>query len=379
MLLLEDDDLNNVSLDHDRKVVVVSHRAAVRNQVAQVLRTSGLEQVEFIESEFTNPKETITISSEDVIGVIVDIELEQDVKSIARHIYSSVPQSAWCCVVGDSDSILLVQKFAEERLPYFNVKYQLDQMIQAILSGSNEVSVIRNSIHIAILGCKGGIGSSTLASRIADFIVKIKKVPLLFAQSYRGSHDLDVLFDKKVSEEITNLRPNFDLVMGDPFKFPKATLSKYNFVLYDHPVFNASNDELARYFDNVETFICAIDRNISSLRVARRFLEECERIKATTGRLIRTFICVIDNSAEDAKQMSESDLEMLLKHPIDSVIPFVPKIATKNVLNISYGKKGEQALNSLSIALLGSVSRKGKLVNQKQTKSFMDVLLGYLK
>ncbi|EGP05883.1 hypothetical protein GEW_05309, partial [Pasteurella multocida subsp. gallicida str. Anand1_poultry] len=58
--------------------------------------------------------------------VIVDIGHETDIKIIAENIYSIVPQSVWCCVIGESDSISLAQKLFRRGSALFSLRYTIE-------------------------------------------------------------------------------------------------------------------------------------------------------------------------------------------------------------------------------------------------------------
>ncbi|VEI45939.1 Flp pilus assembly protein, ATPase [Actinobacillus equuli] len=88
---------------------------------------------------------------------------------------------------------------------YFNSETQLTQMVARILGGVN-IPLVRHTIKISVLGCKGGIGASFISSHIAQTIAAEKKVPVLLAQGSNGSQDLDLLFDKKYKVILPNIR-----------------------------------------------------------------------------------------------------------------------------------------------------------------------------
>lgn len=72
------------------------------------------------------------------------------------------------------------------------------------MSGVN-IPLVRHTVKIAVLGCKGGIGSSLISSHLANEITLNNKVPVLLAQGPNGSQDIDLLFDKKYKAILLNI------------------------------------------------------------------------------------------------------------------------------------------------------------------------------
>ncbi|WP_424405638.1 pilus assembly protein [Pasteurella sp. PK-2025] len=355
MLLL---DKESVAIDSARTIVIVSHREEIQTQVAQILRTRGLENIEINKSDFL-AEQNITFSAEETLGVIIDISNETDVKTISELVYSVIPQHVWCCIVGDSDSISLSQKLLEEGILYFHTDSQLNQMAEKIVSGVN-IPLVRHTVKVGVLSCKGGIGASMISAYIANQIALSKKVPVLLAQGTNGTQNLDLLFDKKIQGDVVEYSANLDLFTGTPTRLSLSTLEKYNFVIYDQPIFNVKKDDFSKFLEYSNSFVLVVERRIDSLRVAKQFLDECDRIRNATGKPIRTFVCISDSRLETSKLMAKNDVETLLKCPVDAVIPFLKNTNAKTVLGINLGRNGKKEIGSLVMKVIGAVSRKSK-------------------
>ena len=224
MLLL---DQETITADSARTITIVSSRDDIQGEVAQILRTRGLENIEIVKKDFFTSSDEISFSAEDTVGVIIDITHETNIKTIVERVFSIVPQNVWCCVIGDSDSISLSQKLLDEGILYFNSHTQLSQMVEKIILGV-DIPRLRDTVKIAVLSCKGGIGASLISSHIANEIVSSKKIPVLLAQGPNGSQDLDLLFDKKLSGNVIEYTPNLDIFNGSLFELTPAATEKYN-------------------------------------------------------------------------------------------------------------------------------------------------------
>lgn len=370
MLLL---DQETVSFDNARIIAVVSQRENILSEVAQVLRTRGLENIEIVKRDLFVSSEGLSFSAENYVGVIIDTGNESNNKTIINHVFSIVPQNVWCCVIGDSDSISLSQKLLGEGVLYFNSHTQLIQMADKIVSGVN-IPRVRDTVKIAILGCKGGIGTSLISAHIASEIARTKAVPTLLAQGLNGSHDLDLLFDKRLSNSITEGVPHLDLFDGNLEQLSKAVLDKYNFIIYDQALYNVHKDDFSHFLNEYSNVVLVVERKISSLRVAKQLLDECERIRSSQGKPIRTFVCISDSRLETSKLMAKSDIQVLLGTQVDGVIPFIKNTNTKTVLDINLGKEGKKEINSLAMKIIGAVSRNNKSGEKEKKTLFSQIL-----
>ncbi|EHK90407.1 hypothetical protein [Aggregatibacter actinomycetemcomitans] len=356
MLLL---DQETITADSARTITVVSSRDDIQGEVAQTLRTRGLENIEIVKKDFFTSSDEISFSAEDTVGVIIDITHETNIKTIVERVFSVVPQNVWCCVIGDSDSISLSQKLLDEGILYFNSHTQLSQMVEKIILGV-DIPRLRDTVKIAVLSCKGGIGASLISSHIANEIVSSKKIPVLLAQGPNGSQDLDLLFDKKLSGNVIEYTSNLDIFNGSLFELTPAATEKYNFIIYDQPIYNVKKDNFIGFLENYNSFVLVVERRIGSLRLAKQFLDECERIRSTSRKPIRTFVCISDNRMESAKLMAKNDIETLIGSSIDAIVPYVKNTNTKTVLGINLGRDGKKEINSLMLKVIGAISRSSK-------------------
>ncbi|OOF69798.1 pilus assembly protein [Rodentibacter caecimuris] len=372
MLLLDNEKILTGSV---RKIVVISSDEDIGTRIAEILRTRALENIEVIKKNLFDLS-NILISAEDTFGVIVDLEAENEVNKITDKIYSVIPQGVWCCVIGKSDSILLSQQLLNKGILYFHASSQINQMVETVVSGV-DIPTVRNTVKISVLSCKGGIGSTLISSHIANQIVLNKKVPVLLAQGENGSQDLDLLFDKKLQGDIVEYARNFDLFSGAPSELSTSVTDKYNFVIYDQPIFNVKKDDLPKFFEHSNSFLLIVERRIGSLRVAKQFLEECERVRNIQGKPIRTFICISDSRLETSKAMAKTDIETLLGVSVDAVIPLLKNIGTKNILSINLGRKGRKEIEALMMKVIGAVSRSGSKSKEKNSffSSFVKSLI----
>jgi pilus assembly protein CpaE len=352
---------NGISESNIKKVVVVSERNNFNTEVAQLLRTQGVASVEEIQQDFFS-SEKLYFDVDKVLGVVLDIEDSVAVEATVNAIYGLIPQQVWCCVVGNSDSISVAQQFLAKGILYFHFGSQVNQMVKQIVSGFS-VPRMRTTVNISVLGCKGGVGATFWSSHLAKLITENKKVPVLLLQGTNGSQDLDLYFDKRMSNEIAEFDDYLDLFSGDINKLKEETLEKYNFIIHDQPLFNVKKDDYSRYLQEGNNFVLMIERKMSAIRVAKTFLDECARMQQINSKSYRVFICINDHNQETSKMMATTDIESLLGHSVDAVFPFLKRTSGK-VLAVDTGRAGKKMLNNLVQHLLGAIDS-----NKKKSKS----------
>lgn len=370
MLLLDGE---NNTIDSARKVAIVAKNENTQKELVQLLRSRGLEHIEVL--PYNLQDEGLTLDAEETLGVIIDIQDETNVNQIFEQVNALVPQKMWCCLIGNSDSISLAHKLLEKSILYFHHESQLNLMLDKIISANVVIPRVRHTVNICMLGCKGGIGSSFISSRVANHIAKHKKVPVLLSQGHNGSRDLDLMFDKKLQGDLIECKENLDLLGGNFQTLSTEDQEKYNFIIYDQPIFNMDKDDYSQFFEYSNTFVLIVTRQINSLRVAKQFLDRCHRQKASTGTPFRTFVVVVDSKAEYSSLMSKSDIESLLNCPVDAILPFLKNTTGKTVLDVKLSNSNKKIVNDLTLKIIGVLSRQTIKEKGSLLKSLFQKLL----
>ncbi|OOH89009.1 hypothetical protein BMT54_07625 [Pasteurellaceae bacterium 15-036681] len=371
MLLLEKRTTFNTN--SARKIVVISQREAVRDNISQQLRINGIDYVDALDSDFFGDT-NLSFSAEEILGIVLDVGAihSDDVQSIVNGIYGLIPQNIWCTVVGDNDSISLAQQFLDQGIFYYHLASQTQQMVEQVIKGVSTPKT-RTSVNIHILGCKGGIGNTLISSHTATLIANKKKVPVLLVQHDSGTPDLDLAFGKRILPGTqTEFDSNLRLMIGDINKLKEDTLARFNFIIHDLPIFNKKKEEFATLLEQGSNFVLVIERRLSSLRTAKQFLDEYKRVQQAQPKPRRVFVCINDHRSELSRLMAIADIERLLEHPIDFILPFIRKTSDKAV-DTEFNKIGKTAINRLVMSLLGMISRQQK----KQSKSLFVAIYRY--
>ncbi|NIH92215.1 pilus assembly protein CpaE [Enterobacter asburiae] len=315
MLLFQQKKTDDTNIT-DRKLYVISERYEVREQLCQLFRLAGFHAVEDVPMGITQMS-TLAIP-ENTNGVVIDIADNIDVAGVVNSLQIQVPRNVWCCVVGDSDSISLAQSFARNHIGYFNRHTQQDMAVEAALSGA-EYKYNRSAINITILGCKGGIGATTIAWQLAEELAQQKQLPILFMQGSRGSHDLDLIIGKKLSQDITAVGKNLD-VMSTVSDYPNVehdTAQRYNFAVFEQSIATADKEMMRLLAEKSRCMVLIIDRSLSSVRVACNMIENTEQLRRNSPTPRRLLICLNDTRPVAEDSLSLVDIKNLLDNPID--------------------------------------------------------------
>ncbi|MBS0972144.1 tight adherance operon protein [Serratia rubidaea] len=310
------------SAQTDKVFYILSARDAVNKQLTQQLSQAGFNKVETVTWAPGQPSD-MTLSSH-AWGVIIDIGALQQADDIVLSIQGIVPRGVWCCTVGDSDSISLAQAFARHGVHYFYLHAQADELVQAAAAGT-AAKVRRASVNIGILGCKGGIGNTTIAYQLVNRLVQLRQKPTLFIQGKSGSRDLDLLFDKKFTQSLMPISRYLDAMSWTDASFPdldSESFEKYNFVIFEESINSADKEQLRRIVERTSCLILMLDRSMSSVRTVRQIAEIHDVICRTQNTPRRLFICLNDSRPVTSEMLGIEDLQLLLGRKVDIVFPW---------------------------------------------------------
>lgn len=306
----------------DKVFYILSVREAVNEQLNQRLSQAGFNKIEHICWEPGQPSDRAL--SAHAWGVIIDIGALQQADDIVLSIQGIVPRGVWCCAVGDSDSISLAQAFVRHGIHYFYLHTQADELVQAATSGT-VAKVRRSSVNIGFLGCKGGIGNTTLAYQLVNRLVQLRQKPTLFIQGKSGSHDLDLLFDKKFTQSLMPISRHLDAMSWAEANFPdldSESFEKYNFVIFEESINSAEKEQLRRIVERTSCLILTLDRSMSSVRTVRQIAEIHDAICRTQNTPRRLLLCLNDTRPVTPDMLGVEDLQLLLGRKVDIMFPW---------------------------------------------------------
>ncbi|CNJ77683.1 hypothetical protein yaldo0001_3410 [Yersinia aldovae ATCC 35236] len=354
-LILNKDIINKKDNKTKNTIAIISDRKWLSNDTSEKVRLADINDIKVIEENiFTMSKINL---SDQIIGAIIDIGSNDEIISTLNVIKSHVPRNCWCILIGDIDSISIAQQFIHRGILYLNIQSQLSELTQHLLKGIN-IESERKAFFISILGCKGGIGTTLLSYHLASTVTQIKQLPTLLLQGNQGSQDLDLVTEKKMVTDITELQKNFFIMFCKEKEINNIDVNinnKHNFIVFDQPIHNTSKERLTDYIEYSNCIILLLDNSMMSVRVAKNFIDIYDRFKRDNRQATRLLVCLNESRPITRDMLDTSDIPSLLGRKINIRIPYMHK--TKESLSDQnyFGRKKtiiiELAKHTLGISI----------------------------
>lgn len=321
MLFQEEKEKKRDSLAQ-KTIYVVSERDDADELICQQIRLAGIDSVILINGSLTGCRDGYI--PEDAKGVIIDIENETNASRVLESLPFFVHRSAWCCFVGNNDQISFSQQFTYHCKGYFHIQHQKHDLIQAVLT-CDEKTIIRKPVSVSILGCKGGVGCTTIGYKLATDIERVMKISTVYVQGKYCSSDIDLLTGRDITRNVVTEHKNLNLLSTDDLSFPDITDSKYsryNFIVFEQSVVSLGKEVIQNIISSSLCIVLVVDRSISSLRTASRIIEQIKIIVKTTNISRRVFVCMNDSRPRQKGSLSIEEVEKIISRKIDVCFPY---------------------------------------------------------
>ncbi|AHK21904.1 hypothetical protein [Yersinia similis] len=373
MLLFSNKDKSETSAEKNT-VVIISARSSWMNEVSSQLVLKNVTNIQRVTNNFLTI-ESLNLSPT-THTIIIDIEDATNTHEITNKINTILVNTASCLVVGDSDSIILSQQFVQAGINYLHYPSQLTDIVARVKSTRHEFNNKRSAIKISILGCKGGIGTSTISYHLAQRIAANNRVPVLLVQGHGGSQDIDIISDHILENDVTEVTDYLSIKRNGgeiTSNFTDPLLERYNFSIFDYPVFNIEKEKIEHILNFSDCVIFIISHDLASLRVAK-LAQEVNRFLQTVGDGVkREFTCLNQTKPAGGAMLSLGDLTTLLNNEISTQIIYQRPPNDPSKPLILKGKPSE-ALTILMQKVLGK-----DLMSRKLTNNLSGLMQRYFK
>ncbi|WP_339050487.1 pilus assembly protein CpaE [Candidatus Hamiltonella endosymbiont of Tuberolachnus salignus] len=333
-------------------VAILSKNTELSGKISDQVYLSGIQNIKEMSLDFS---ELTHVDFPDALsGVILDIGSHKDVDFILNFVQSQIPSGAWCVLVGSNDSIRVAQQFTEQGLLYLHADSQITELTQHLIKGIS-IKKLRNSFLISVLGCRGGVGSSLLSYQLAQSINELKNSLILLSQGKQGSQDIDLITESKIGNTVFNYQKNLDILfLGEKSisNIEENLQKKYHFIIFDQPIYLFEREDLEKYINHSHVVVLVLDHSMTSVRVAKNFINIFERFKKNNQKSTRIITCVNENRPKTKDMFAIPDIESLLERSIDIKIPYI-KNAKNFVHSPYYYEKHKKNLLKLSQSILG--------------------------
>ncbi|OCG58856.1 hypothetical protein [Gilliamella sp. GillExp13] len=351
------------------QIAILSKRAELIENIRSVLFLYNVLAMEIFSLELSELKEDPRWNKYDAI--ILDIKDEGDAELLSENINRFFPIQASTILVGSYDSIQFSEFLLKKGIHFLLENTQLEKIPDILHSRSITPpgSSQRVGSVITFLGCKGGIGTSSLAVHTLKKISSLTNYPLLYIQGATTSPNADFLFETPIPQDGSivdiemSLRVKVELA-DKAWKYDDLNSGQFNITVIDQ---NMGLQSSFKHFDEIiklsNIVFIVINRDPFSIKVAKRVLEEIARISTQNTDLLnkRFLVCLNENLPYDKKNaLQNEDIEEFLGRNIDFIRKFIPRLDKFKKAHTS------SEINEMAAAIIGNK----KVKKNKQKMSF---------
>lgn len=310
----------------DQQIIVISPRKNVLSEITSQLLMHGLKNISEHQADFFMLKDdSITHGA---LAVVVDVVNVTDDTLITETAMLLVSATSKQIFVGSNDSIAFAQKLKQLGIIYIHVESQLAQIADYIQE-PNLPQTARAMMKISILGCKGGVGTTTIAYDLFRTVGALSSIPTLLVQGASGSSDLDLQMGTTLPRDGSMLKITQNLsarieTPDNEWSYEELQFNQYNLVFFDHSIYPHIHERLEMVIAQSHTIILVISRELSTLRIAKSILDEYNRIVITNpGWKTRMLLCLNENHLRRTEDLNNDDIREYLGCSLTCVNPWV--------------------------------------------------------
>lgn len=341
--------------------------------------------------------------------VIIELNNSSDVTRDAERISHLLPNYASVIVIGSEDAISTIRNLKKMGFYYLFWPIKKQELIDFVRSVSLNRSSNRGpgqnrkAKHVSIMGGKGGVGTTFIASDIAYQLTQHKNTSCILVDHNYFNGNIDIMlglkrFIKRTVQkgELSSVLDNtvaqsllykhndlLSLLALTSEDINSQSLAEYtnsiidlvatesNFIIEDLSASVGFDSGEKQFSDGCDCIVLVLEPTVSSLRDTARLKT---RIEAhNTNDALRLLIVVNHIKPERFITVSMKEIEELLKQPIDVIIPYCPalnqtilmgKNASDSVLKMA------SPLRSLASLILGESIIEKKVWWQQWLPSF---------
>ncbi|MWP62649.1 hypothetical protein [Gilliamella sp. Pas-s25] len=353
-------------------VAILSKRSELIENIRSVLFLYNVLGMEIISLDLSELKEESRWNKYDAI--ILDINDEDDAELLSENVNRCIPIKASTILVGSHDSIQFSEFLLKKGIHFLLENTQLEK-IPAILHSRSMTplgSSQRVGSVITFLGCKGGVGTSSLAIHTLKNISSLTNYPLLYIQGATTSPNADFLFEMPIPQDDSIVDVDLSLQVkiessDRAWKYDDLNSGQFNITVIDQNMGLASS---FKYFEEIvklsNIVFIVTNRDPFSVKIAKKMLDEISRATTQNSDLLnkRFLVCLNDNLPYDKKNaLRDDDIEEFLGRSIDFTRKFIPRM-----------DKFKKAHESSEIKEIASAIIGNKKIKKSKSKTSFSIL-----
>lgn len=338
---------------HTESVLVVAADQQVMEKICEQLAIRDTGDIRCF-SGSVGQLENYTEST-DVDAVVFEVSDFDTPESIAQLMNLHVSRTAIRVAVGHRDSLILADSYLQKQISYCHYPSQLNRIAPLIVAKGQTGREANSAVKMAILGCKGGIGTSSLSYYIAEDIARRRQSPTLLVQGAGGSRNLDLISRVSISNEITLLQNNFFAMYEEnnhAWFFNDPVYDRHQCVIFDFSAFNASDQDIENVLTHSDCVLLICDRNLASVRVAKKILEANAHLQSSNNGLRRLYLCFNQHHPKVSSEVNAREAGDLIGQPVDIIVPYLLKAGDPS-MTLDFSGKNKTVLENLTYLLLG--------------------------
>jgi len=337
--------------------------------------------------------------------VILELNESNNVVEDAKSFASKLPTHKGVVVIGQEDAISTLRSLKEMGFYYVFWPVNKQEFADFLNHVSNNlktfsgVSQKRKAKRVAIVGAKGGVGTSFITTELSS-LLSTQGSDTIFVDHQYANTSVDVLlgikdFKPRAIDEFTaplhemdaegaqsylfNVRKNLrllaidgDMSQSDILNYNQTLCELFtrntNFIIED---FSGGVDfkvEPQLLVENFDVVVLVFDASVSSVRNAKRLFEKIANLQLSLSKRTRVITVVNYHRPENAYALQYSDLSKYLEANIDLKIDYCKSLA-HIIIDGKQGHKHDHHIRR-SMTLLVSLIN-GQPVEQKGMSSWL--------
>lgn len=335
-----------------------------RSLVENAFRFEGIPLPSFVTNKDADIQSYVREANIEI--ALVELNQSQNVTEDMRRISHLLPNNASVIVIGQEDAISTIRNLKEMGFYYLFWPVSKEELIEFVKNVRNNrqreqgLGKKRVAKNISVWGCKGGVGTSMIATEIVfgladkhhakcllvdhdyyasnlDILLKLDGFEKKLAAISGVGNDLDETYalsmTRKVNDLLSLLSVGSEVHQAHELKEYTRSLQEllaeqHNFIVEDMSKSCQTNVDYQYLTDKIDTAVLVFTPIVSSVRQLKKVLELLDKQSKNTRKII------VLNHVQPAKAepLSKKEIEVVIERKIDIEIPFEPGML-KHVLD----------------------------------------------
>ncbi len=334
-------------------VLVIAANPQIMDKVCEQLSIRDTGDIRRFAGSVTQLENYTESADADV--VIFEVSETDTPESVANLIELHISRTAIQIAVGQRDSLIMADSYLQQRIFYCHYPSQLNRIGSLIAAKSQPGRDLNNAVKMAILGCKGGIGTSSLSYYVAEDIARLRQSATLLVQGCGGSRNLDLISKVSISNEVTLLQNNFYAMYEEKnhaWQFNNPVYDHHQCVIFDFSAYNASDEDIENVLTHCDCVLLVCDRNLASVRVAKKIMEANTHLQSSHNGIKRLYLCFNQHHPKSNGEVNAREAGDLAGQPVDVIVPYLLKAGDPSMA-LNFSGNHRAALENISYLLLG--------------------------